>query len=143
MGNSTFSGPLRTGTIREGVGLNLGNSLMTQTATFAFGDTGSFVTSIILPAASQIVDMHVDVFTAWDSVTSDALEIGDGSDVDIYGDVTDLQQTGRLITVLDGTQIAAIDAIGTSDVTITLTISSSGGSLTAGSGRLTMIYRQN
>ena len=143
MGTTTFSGPVQAGTIREGASANLGGAVLTQTATFTFADTGTTATSIILPANSQIIDMHVDMFTAFDSATSDAMEIGDGSDPDIYGDIINLQQTGRLITSVDGTQIAAIDAIGTSDVTINITINSVGGGLSAGSGRLTVLYRQN
>lgn len=143
MGTTTFSGPVQAGTIREGASANLGGVVLTQTATFTFADTGTTATSIILPANSQIIDMHVDMFTAFDSATSDAMEIGDGSDPDIYGDIINLQQTGRLITSVDGTQIAAIDAIGTSDVTINITINSVGGGLSAGSGRLTVLYRQN
>ncbi|MHC5112435.1 MAG: hypothetical protein ACYTHJ_21460 [Planctomycetota bacterium] len=143
MANTTFSGPIRAGTIRHNAAANIGSVVLTQTDTFTFADTGTTATGIILPANSQIIDMHVDMFTAFDSATSDAMEIGDGTDADAYGDVTNLQQTGRLITTLDGDQIAAIDAIGTSDVTINITINSAGGGLSAGSGRLTVLYRQN
>ena len=142
MGQSTWSGPIRAGTVKEGTGVNVGGVTLSQTATFAFGDTGSTATSIIIPANSQIIDQIVDIGTAWDSVTSDALEIGDGTDVDIYGDVADLQVLGRIIVDPDGPQGLAIAAVTTTDVTITITITSVGGSLTVGAARLTVTYRQ-
>lgn len=143
MAQSHASGPRVYGPIREGTGQNTGGVVLTQTATFAFGDTGSTATSIILPANSQIIDQIVDVTTAWDSVTSDALEIGDGTDVDAYGDVADLQVLGRVVVDPDGPQGTAIADIGTADITVTITITSAGGSLTVGAARLTITYRQN
>lgn len=143
MGSTTFSGPVRAGTVRDNAANNVGNVVLSQTDTFTFADTSTFATNIILPASSQIVQMFVDVDTVWNSVTSDALEIGDGTDADAYGDVADLQVAGRTIASVDGTQAAAIDDIGTSDVTINLTINSVGGSLTTGSARITVFYVQN
>lgn len=143
MGSTTFSGPVKAGTVREGAGQNTGKVVLSQTATFTFADTGSFATSIILPAGAQIVQFHVDVDTAWDSVTSDALEIGTSGDADAYGDVADLQTAGRTTASVDATQAAAIDDIGTSDVTVYLTITSVGGSLSQGSARITALYVQN
>ena len=143
MGSTTFSGPVQAGTVKDGASANLGKVVLSQTDTFTFADTGTFATEIILPANSQIVEMYVDAATAWDSVTSDALEIGDGTDADEYGDVADIQATGRLTVTIDAAQAAVIDDIGTSDVTINLTITSVGGSLTAGAAQLTVNYVQN
>ena len=142
MGQTTFSGPIRAGTVKEGSSANLGGVVLSQTATFDFNDTGSFATSIILPAGAQIIDQIVDVTTVWDSGTSDALEIGTSGDADAYGDIADLQAAGRAVVDPDATQGAAIDDIGDSDVTVYLTINSAGGSLTQGAARITILYRQ-
>ena len=142
MGNTTYSGPIRTGTVREGASANIGGVVLSQTATFAFGDTGTFATGIILPAGAQVIDQIVDVTTVWNSVTSDALEIGDGTDPDAYGDIADLKAGGRAVVDPDATQGAAIDDIGDTDVTINLTITSVGGSLSTGAARITITYRQ-
>lgn len=142
MAFTSFTGPVRSGTVREGSGRNAGVAVLTQTTTFAYTDTGAFATTIILPAGSQIIQMFVDVTTAWNSVTSDALEIGTSGDPDAYGDVADLQTAGRSIATVDATQAAAIDNIGTSDVTIYLKITSAGGSLSAGAAVFTVTYAQ-
>lgn len=143
MATTTFSGPVQAGTVRDGSGANVGGAVLTQTATFAYTDTGAFATTIILPASAQIIDQMVDVTTAWDSGTSDALEIGTSADPDAYGDVANLQSGGRTLVDPDATQAAAIDDIGTSDVTVYLKITSSGSAASAGAARVTITYRQN
>lgn len=118
----------------------VGTALLRQTATFDFEDTGSFDSGIQLPANAQITDILVDVLTAWDSATSDALEIGTEADPDAYGDIADLQAAGRAVVDFDATQGAAIADIGNADVPVFLTINSAGGSLTQGSARITVVY---
>lgn len=142
MGKTTFSGPVQAGTVREGASANVGGAVLSQTASFGFADTGAFLSGIILPAGAQIIDQIVDVTTVWDSVTSDALEIGTLADPDAYGDVADLQTGGRAVVDPDATQGAAIDDIGDSDIPVYLKITSAGGSLTTGAARLTITYRQ-
>jgi len=142
MATTTFSGPIKAGTVREGASANTGGVVLTQTDTFTFSDTGAFATDIILPASSQIIDQMVDVTTVWDSGTSDALEIGTSADPDAYGDVADIQSAGRTLVDPDATQGAAIDDIGTSDVTVYLKITSAGSAVSQGAARLTVTYRQ-
>lgn len=142
MGKTTFSGPVEAGTVREGSSKNVGGAVLSQTDTFAYTDTGAFATSIILPAGAQIIDQIVDITTAWNSVTSDALEIGTLADPDAYGDIADLKTAGRSVADPDATQGAAIDDIGDTDVTVYLKINSVGGSLSAGAARITITYRQ-
>ncbi|MHC4537300.1 MAG: hypothetical protein ACYS6K_25455 [Planctomycetota bacterium] len=143
MATTTFSGPVQAGTVKDNASANVGGVVLTQTATFAYTDTGAFATTIILPAGAQIIDQIVDITTAWNSVTSDALEIGTLADPDAFGDVADLQTAGRTVVDPDATQCGDIDDIGTSDVTVYLKITSAGGSLSAGAARVTITYRQN
>jgi|ETNvirnome_2_130_1030620.scaffolds.fasta_scaffold12167_3 hypothetical protein len=141
MGASTLSGPLRVGTIREGAAANIGKVILSQTDTFAYTDAAKTL-GIILPANSQIVSMVLMNETAWDSATSDVVEIGDGTDVDEFAD-GNLQTAGVSVVTVDAAQASVWDTIGTSDVTITVTITSAGGSLTVGASRLTVNYVQN
>lgn len=68
MGFSTFSGPLRSGTVREGVGINTGLVILSQS--FDSGDlTGTVVGNVdrqlgILPQGAQIVSIFVDQVVA-------------------------------------------------------------------------------
>lgn len=144
MGQTTFSGPVRAGTVREGASANVGLVVLSQTFAFTFATvTTSTATGIILPAGFHIQDITVDVTTAWDSVTSDALEIGDITDADEFGDVADLQVLGRVVVDPDGPQAAVWLDAATTDTEIYMTVTSAGGSLTVGAAQLTVRYVQN
>lgn len=68
MSFSTFSGPVRAGTVREGAGRNTG--LVTLSQSYDSGDltgttTGNYdVAAMIIPAGSQIVNIVVDQVVA-------------------------------------------------------------------------------
>lgn len=68
MSFSTFSGPLRAGTVREGAGRNTGLTVLSQS--YDTGDltgttTGNYdVAALVIPAGSQIVDIVVDQVVA-------------------------------------------------------------------------------
>jgi len=150
MGSTTFSGPIKSGTVRHTTGTtpsndmkNVGDVVLSQTFGYTFADTGSFATGIVLPANSQIVDIisHVDV--VWNSVTSDALEIGLTGNADEYADVADMTAGGRSTIAVALAQSVVWHNIGTSSVELYLTINSVGGSLTTGSARITVLYAQN
>ena len=145
MGQTTFSGPIRAGTVREGSSANVGNVILAQQTTigFAQADGVNTGTGIILPAGFSIVDITVDVTTVWNSSVSDALEIGDSTDADEYGDVADLQTLGRVVIDPDGPQAAVWTNSGSSDVEITTTVNQSGTAATTGVAVLTVRYMQN
>lgn len=73
MGTSTFSGPIRAGTVREGSGNNLGNVVLAQA--YSSGDmTGTVVSNVdtaafILPAGALITDITADATTAFTTGT--------------------------------------------------------------------------
>ena len=60
MASTTFSGPIKAGTIRNTTGTtvgtnvaNVGSVVMSQTDTIAFGDTTDKSLSIVIPARSE------------------------------------------------------------------------------------------
>ena len=65
MGTTTFSGPIRSGTIREGASANLGKPILAQSATWEQAATAAD-TGINIPANSQIIDVAVYITTACD-----------------------------------------------------------------------------
>jgi hypothetical protein len=138
MGTTTFSGPVKAGTIREGAGTNTGFVVMAQSAEVtevnAFGTT-----SIIIPANSQIVDIKCLVTTAFDGTTK-TLDVGISSDTDLYVDGMNTAAVGlvNMTAATTGTE-ANWKNVGTSDVTIVF-ISPQAGN---GAGVLTVEYIQN
>jgi hypothetical protein len=83
MANTTFSGPILAGTIKNTTGTtigtdvkNTGQVLMAQSFSFAFGTEGAATdTSVVIPANSQIVRIDVNVETAFNDSGSDMLHL--------------------------------------------------------------------
>ena len=137
MGTTTFSGPVKAGTIREGASANLGFVTMAQSAAWTQSTTGAS-TGIIIPANSQITAISLLVTTAPDTAnllvgTTDggtelctAVALGTSADVILNG----------------STSITDADTwkdVGTSDITV-YTEASTG---TSGVGIITVEYIQN
>ena len=138
MATTTFSGPIKSGTVREGASANLGTVVCAQSAaiTELAANTAS---SIIIPANSQITNMYVLVQTAWDGGTN-TIDVGTSADPDLFVDGLAATALGnhRVTAAATGTEASWKD-IGTSDVTIYYD-SVAGGN---GVGVLTVEYIQN
>jgi hypothetical protein len=138
MGTTTFSGPVKSGSIREGASSNVGTLVCAQSEaiTELAANTES---SIIIPANSQIINMYVLVQTAWDGGTN-TLDVGTSADPDLFVDGLSTASLGnhRATAAATGTEANWKD-VGTSDVTIYYD-SVAGGN---GVGVLTVEYIQN
>ena len=73
MGTTTFSGPIKAGTINNTTGTtvgtdmkNVGFTLMAQSAAITQSTTAA-ASGIVIPANSQIVECYVYVTTAYDN----------------------------------------------------------------------------
>lgn len=144
MATTTFSGPLKVGTVREGAGTNTGGVVLSQTATIGFADTpdptSAVATTIVLPSNAEIVEQYFTVTEVWNS-TSPVGEIGTLADPDAYGDIADLAALGRTTVSPDNTQAVALLDVGASDVTVYATVTQTGAP-SAGAATLTITYRQ-
>jgi hypothetical protein len=138
MATTTFSGPIKSGTVREGASANLGTVVCAQSAAIT-ELAASTASSIIIPANSQIINIYVLVQTAWDGGTN-TLDVGTSADPDLYVDGLAVTALGnhRVTAAATGTEANWKD-IGTSDVTIYYD-SVAGGN---GVGVLTVEYIQN
>ena len=112
MATTTFSGPIKAGTIKETTGTtvgtdmkNVGQVLMVQSAAITQSTTAA-ASGIVIPANSQIVEMSVYVTTAWDN--SSTLNIGTTSTS------TELA-TGIVVTVVEKIKLASQATITDSD----------------------------
>ena len=140
MGTTTFSGPVKAGTIREGSSANVGFVKMAQSADWTQTAAAAASTGMIIPANSQITSIALYITTAPDaanmsmgtSATStelfSALAVGTAADVIKLG-------TSGTITDMD-----AWTDVGTSDVTLYVISSGAG---TSGRGVITVEYVQN
>ncbi len=150
MGTTTFSGPIKAGTIKDTTGTTVGSDkanvgfvLMAQSGNVVFAANGTETVVATLPANSQIYQIAVDVTTAFDAGTTNTLDIGDGTTADKYADALAAGAQARVLATSDVSQIGNLIDIGTSDVDITVTYNQTGTAATAGAATVTVLYLQN
>ena len=139
MGTTTFSGPVKAGTIREGASVNTGFVLMAQSAVIDIIGATNTSTIGIIPANSQIVDVVLNVTTVSNDGGTATVQVGHAGDTDEYLPATNVKAlaTTRGTIQTDGTDIGA------SDQTVTATYTAGNGDGTTGAATVTVLYLQN
>ena len=150
MGTTTFSGPIKAGTLKETtgstVGTNVANTgfvLMAQSANIVYAADGTTTTIATLPANSQIFQITLDVTTAFDAGTTNTIDFGDGTTADKYADALAAGSLARVLATSDVSQIGNLIDIGTSDIQVVATYNQSGSAASAGAATATVLYLQN
>ena len=154
MATTTFSGPIKAGTISNTTGTTLGSDVkntgqvvMAQTfstgTTLASGASAANSTNVIIPANSQIIDIVLDkptvmagatcVFSIGDTVGGNATFLNSYS-------VTIASGAGRAYPTEEAGGTLAWADIGTADLRLTWTTT---GATTDGEIRVTVLYQQN
>lgn len=105
-------------------------------ASFAFGDTPSGVGQAVfaLPQNAVVTGGQVIIDTAYNSATSDAIEVGDAGDDNRYLTTTSVAAVGRTALVPSGYQVANANR------NILIEVTSVGAAATAGAGRIQVEY---
>ena len=150
MGTTTFSGPIKAGTLKETTGSTVGTDvantgfvLMAQSASIVYGANGSTTTIATLPANSQIFQITLDVTTAFNAGTTNTIDFGDGTTADKYADALAAGSIARVLATSDVSQITNLVDVGTSDVQVVATYNQSGSAASAGAATATVLYLQN
>jgi hypothetical protein len=142
MSQTTFSGPLASGDINAGKagGPNLGFAVLTQTVLLNFDATLVQNATVNLPFGSQILNIVVDVLTAYNSATSATLTVGTASAGTTYASGVNAKTAARTTPTFTAAQLTSMANIGnTGPVVATVT---SVGQPTAGQVRVTYLYVQ-
>ena len=142
MGASTFSGPVKAGTVREGAGVNAGNAVLSQSNTIVFGDT-SAKNLFTLPAGSRILGVAVYTTVAFNAGTNNVINVRSGTTVIAAVTATAASITVGLSTVVPvNAQVAFFNNVGTSDATINAIYAPTGGAATTGVATVIITYVQ-
>ena len=150
MAQTTFSGPIKAGTISNTTGTivgtdvkNTGQVLMSQSFSFTFATEGAATdTNVVIPANSQIVSVDVNVETAFNDSGADILEVGSSADTDLYVNDTVISAVGS-IAMGAAALCANWKDIGTSDVRIGFIYNGANNDASAGAATVTINYLQN
>ena len=149
MAQTTFSGPILAGTIKNTTGTtvgtdikNTGQVLMAQTAAvdLSSGAIAASALDIVIPANSQLVDIVFDSITAASGATN--ISIGKvGGLATAYVNTYAIGTTvGRKYPTTEAGGALAWEDVGTSDVRFNVTNSAA---TSAGELRVTIMYLQN
>ena len=139
MAYSTFQGPVRSGTLKDGFtaltssgtgltgsGCNLGVAQLIQSGFITFkAATLTNDLTFILPANSTIQNIWIDTLTAYDSGTSAGLTVGTSSTGTQYQSSVDVKTTGREAQSFTAAQLLAMSNIG-SNTSVVVTVVSVG-----------------
>ena len=140
MGTTTFSGPIKAGSIREGASANAGFVKMAQSAAWTQTAASAASTGIIIPANSEITAITLYITTAPGAAnmsmgtSSTSTELFTALAVGTAADVSKVALTSGTITAMD-----AWTDVGTSDVTLYVLTNAN----TTGRGIITVEYIQN
>ena len=150
MANTTFSGPILAGTIKNTTGTtvgtdvkNTGQVLMSQSFSFDYTvEATATDTSVVIPADSQIVRIDVNVETAFNDSGTDILEVGSSADTDLYVNDVSIAAVGK-IALGTAALCANWKDIGTSDIRIGYIYNGANNDASAGAATVTISYLQN
>ena len=138
MATTTFSGPIKAGSVREGASANVGFVKMAQTATWTQSTTAAD-TGITIPANSQITEIIINITTA---TAAGNISMGTNStSTNLFsglaaGTAANVFKYGSTGTIADSDVWANV---GSSDVSIFIDFSAG----TTGEGYVTVEYIQN
>ena len=149
MGITTFSGPIKAGTLKETTGTTLGSDVkntgqvvMAQTSLIDLsgGALAAEATTVVIPANSQIIDIVLDAVVASSGSTN--ISIGDsvGGAATLLNTFSLTSAVGRRYPLTEAGGTLAWSDVGTADLKLTVTNSAS---TSAGSLRFTVLYQQN
>jgi len=136
--------PVGAGTVRQGSTANVGALVLTQKAAIVYS-VATAQTICIVPAGSQILEIYIDVTTAFNDSGTDLLDIGDGTTADLFLSAVSIAPTGRIIGSSDAGGSGGMIGwqnlgSGTADVTIKATYTGQNANASTGAATITVIY---
>jgi len=150
MSTTTFSGPIKAGTISNTTGTtagtdikNTGQVLMSQSFSFDYTvEATATDTAVVIPANSQIVSIEVNVETAFNDSGSDLLEVGSSADTDLYVNDVSIAAIGK-IALGTAALCANWKDIGSTDIVVGYIYNGANNDASAGAATVTINYLQN
>ena len=148
MGTTTFSGPIKAGTIKETTGTTLGTDVtntgfvqMVQSKSISAIGASANTTVATIPANSQIINVTMDIIEVNDDTTAATVSVGTAANGTAFIAATDAQAIAR--TEPAAAAIPALADVGTSDINVIGVFTATDGDGTTGEAIVTVTYVQN
>ena len=147
MGTTTFSGPIKAGTISQTTGTALGDSikntgqvLMAQSVIVdIIGASHLNQVCAVVPANSQIVDVILNVTTVNNDGAAATVSVGTAADADAFIN----GQSVKALGTTHGTLDTEATNVGTTDLQVLADFTGTNGDGTTGAATVTVLYLQN
>ena len=147
MATTTFSGPIKTGTIRDTTGTTVGTNVsnvgfvvMAQSAVPNItGASQLNQTMAVVPANSQIVDVILNVTTVGDDSGAATISVGTAADANAFLNAINTKALGTTHGTLD----TEATNVGTTDLEVLADFTGASGDGTTGVATVTVMYIQN
>ena len=146
MGTTTFSGPIKAGTIKDTIGTTVGTNVantgfVTMAQSIIVDITGASALNqrvAIVPANSQIIDVILNVTTANTDTGAATVSVGTAADANAFLDAVNVKALGTTHGTLD----TEATNVGTTDLEVLADFTGATGDGT-GAGTVTVVYLQN
>ena len=147
MGTTTFSGPVKAGTIKDTTGITIGTDVK-NTGFVVMGQSAivdiigaSHLNQVIatIPANSQITDVILNVTTVNNDGGAATISVGTVDDGNAFIDGANVKALGTTYGTLD----TEATNIGTTDIQILADFTGANGDSTTGAATVTVKYLQN
>ncbi len=146
MATTTFSGPIKAGTIRNTIGTTVGTDVantgfVTMAQSIIVDITGASALNqsvAIVPANSQIIDVILNVTTANTDSGAATVSVGTAADADAFLAAINV----KALATTHGTLDAEATNVGTTDLEVLADFTGATGDGT-GAGTVTVVYLQN
>jgi hypothetical protein len=148
MGTTTFSGPIKAGTIKDTTGTTLGTDVqntgfvqMVQSKSVSTIGATANTTVATIPGNSQITNVTLDVIIVNNDGTAATVSVGTAANGTAFIAATDAQALGRTQPITAA--IPNLFVIGTSDIDVIAVFAATDGDGTTGEAIVTVQYVQN
>jgi len=147
MGQTTFSGPIKAGTVSQTTGTKLGESIkntgfvtMSQSVKVdIIGASHLNQVCAVVPANSQIVDVILNVTTVNNDGGTATISVGTIADADAFINGANV----KALATTHGTLDTEATNVGTTDLQILADFTGANGDGTTGAATVTVLYLQN
>jgi hypothetical protein len=147
MANTTFSGPIKAGTISNTTGTtvgtniaNVGQVVMAQSVKVdIIGASHLNQVCAVIPANSQIVDVILNVTTVNNDSGAATVSVGTVADADAFIATASV----KALATTHGTLDTEATNVGTTDIQVLADFTGASGDATTGAATVTVMYIQN
>ena len=150
MGTTTFSGPIKAGPIQQTTGSDLGTNVknigqvvmaQSHAQSLSAGAIAAGATTVVIPANSQVLFVHVDVTTVSNDSNAATFSVGTTSNATAFTAAANCKALGR--TSQSAAALGLMSNVGSSDIKVVGVFTGTDGDGNTGAITTSVTYAQD